>query len=723
MKTYLKQIVSLFMTVLMILSTMLCLSGVSLAADAVTETEPNDGSNTATAIPVDTVCSGWMGNEKDIDWYKFTTDKDYFTFSFEIDMSETNYDQIKHGWDVLIYTDNGVNVLKEYTYVTKTFTTAILPFSGTYYIKVLSCNYDNEFWAPINCKYNIKVDTVVDDSWEDELNDTSATAFNILSDKMYHGTFHNETDVDWYRFENKKDNFKLDFKINESVSYDNIKRGWIVEIYLPDGVTLIKKYENVTENFITPELPFKGEYLIKIYADYAADIWAPIDCYYDITVDTIENENWEKENNDSTATATEIVINNEYTGFLYNENDVDKYVFENQNGAFNIDFKIDKSVSAEAVRNGWKISLFKYGSSEPIVEYLNIITDMISFDLPYIGKYELVVSADYAADIWAPIDCYYNFKIVTHPTEELWEAEENDFMDKATSISDNNAYSGNVDNDKDIDYFMVKAPYDGVIKLNYSRAISDKVGDGWKVSILKATGKVVAEKVVKDDIKATVKADMTKDEALYIKVEAAREWDSPKYINYAVSVDFLPAPAKVEKLKASSVKTTSVKFSWKEVGGADEYEVAYSTNGKSWKKVTTTKTSITLKNLKSGTTYKVKVRAVDNSVKGKYSSVVTVATKVSKVTLSSVKSTKKAQANVVWKTVTGASGYVVEYSTSKKFTSKTTKKVALKKSAKKTTLKKLKSGKKYYVRVKAYKTVNGKKVYGAYSSVKSVKVK
>lgn len=78
--------------------------------------------------------------------------------------------------------------------------------------------------------------------------------------------------------------------------------------------------------------------------------------------------------------------------------------------------------------------------------------------------------------------------------------------------------------------------------------------------------------------------------------------------------------------------------------------------------------------------------------------------------------------SLTWKAVSKADGYVVEYSTSKDFSSKT-KKVNLKKSAKKATIKKLKSGKKYYVRVKAYKTVNGKKVYGAYSSVKSVKVK
>lgn len=98
--------------------------------------------------------------------------------------------------------------------------------------------------------------------------------------------------------------------------------------------------------------------------------------------------------------------------------------------------------------------------------------------------------------------------------------------------------------------------------------------------------------------------------------------------------------------------------------------------------------------------------------------------KLKKVTISSVKSTKSKQATVNWKKVTDTTGYIVEYSTSKKFTKKTTKKVTIKKAKTlKTTLKKLKSGKKYYIRIRAYKTVGKKTVYGAYRSVKTVKVK
>lgn len=49
--------------------------------------------------------------------------------------------------------------------------------------------------------------------------------------------------------------------------------------------------------------------------------------------------------------------------------------------------------------------------------------------------------------------------------------------------------------------------------------------------------------------------------------------------------------------------------------------------------------------------------------------------------------------------------------------------VANKPQAKKKTVKNLKKNKKYYVCVRAYKFVNGKKVYGKWSKVKSVKTK
>ena len=87
-----------------------------------------------------------------------------------------------------------------------------------------------------------------------------------------------------------------------------------------------------------------------------------------------------------------------------------------------------------------------------------------------------------------------------------------------------------------------------------------------------------------------------------------------------------------------------------------------------------------------------------------------------------VKSAKKA-VSVEWKKVGGVKGYQIQVATDKKF-KKNKKTVTIKKQkTTKTTVKKLKAKKKYYVRVRTYKIVNGKKVYSSWSKVKSVKTK
>ena len=78
---------------------------------------------------------------------------------------------------------------------------------------------------------------------------------------------------------------------------------------------------------------------------------------------------------------------------------------------------------------------------------------------------------------------------------------------------------------------------------------------------------------------------------------------------------------------------------------------------------------------------------------------------------------------VKWSKVSSeSSGYEVQYSTSSKFKSAKTKTV---KSYKTTslTIKSLKAKKKYYVRMRTYKTVSGKKYYSAWSSKKSATTK
>lgn len=110
-------------------------------------------------------------------------------------------------------------------------------------------------------------------------------------------------------------------------------------------------------------------------------------------------------------------------------------------------------------------------------------------------------------------------------------------------------------------------------------------------------------------------------------------------------------------------------------------------------------------------------------------------TVISKTTIAKIKapakttiklgSVKKTSLKVTWKKVSGASAYQVQYGTSSSF--KGAKTVKVSKSSASKTLTKLKKNKKYYVRVRSYKTIKennkNKNLYSAWSAKKSLKTK
>ncbi len=115
-------------------------------------------------------------------------------------------------------------------------------------------------------------------------------------------------------------------------------------------------------------------------------------------------------------------------------------------------------------------------------------------------------------------------------------------------------------------------------------------------------------------------------------------------------------------------------------------------------------------------TYKVTIK-----FKGKYSGTKTLTFKINPAgtTVSKVTAAKKKLTINVTKKTAQVSGYEIQYATNKSFKSaksKTLTKTSL-------SLTGLKAKTTYYIRVRTYKTVNGKKVYSAWSTVKSAKTK
>ncbi len=89
----------------------------------------------------------------------------------------------------------------------------------------------------------------------------------------------------------------------------------------------------------------------------------------------------------------------------------------------------------------------------------------------------------------------------------------------------------------------------------------------------------------------------------------------------------------------------------------------------------------------------------------------------------SAKSASPGQLTVSWKRQGEADGYVIEYTTDPNFKKNVEKQAVSKNKTVSITLEHLQEGKKYYVRVKAYKTINKKKAYGKASSASSKKIK
>ena len=130
----------------------------------------------------------------------------------------------------------------------------------------------------------------------------------------------------------------------------------------------------------------------------------------------------------------------------------------------------------------------------------------------------------------------------------------------------------------------------------------------------------------------------------------------------------------------------------------------------------------------------IKKNSVDSAVitvtakGGRYQTVtatVTVTVKPAKIKKLKVKSSKKKQMTVRWKKNVLASGTEIQYSKSKKFARKKTKKKTARASVTKMTIRKVKGT--YYVRVRAFTKVKtggkSRKLYSSWTAKKRVKIR
>lgn len=176
-------------------------------------------------------------------------------------------------------------------------------------------------------------------------------------------------------------------------------------------------------------------------------------------------------------------------------------------------------------------------------------------------------------------------------------------------------------------------------------------------------------------------------------------------------------PSKVVMTSAKSIDYNTVKITWKKAGNTKKYQVYRATSkyGKYKLIKTTTGKTFTNSKLTTGKKYYYKVRAVNGSKKGKFSTPKYATPQLNKVSGVKAISDKYNSITLSWNKVKGANGYQIYKSTSKNGTYKKVKSL----SANKFIDPGLATGKTYYYKVRAYRYVNGSYKYGAYSGVVS----
>lgn len=174
---------------------------------------------------------------------------------------------------------------------------------------------------------------------------------------------------------------------------------------------------------------------------------------------------------------------------------------------------------------------------------------------------------------------------------------------------------------------------------------------------------------------------------------------------------------------AASNTASGVKIKWSKISGATGYRI-YKKTSEGWKRIKTITSGSTVtwthKDVKNGSRYVYTVYAYNDNVRSTYMSGKTTY-RLTRPTISSLKNSGSKKMTVKWNRNTKATGYQIQYSTNSSFSSYKTTSVG-KNSTLSKTISSLTKGKRYYVRVRAYKTVSDKKYYSAWSAAKNVKI-
>ena len=639
------------------------------------------GSNkgTATAVTLGTTTTATLAAGA-THWYKFTTTGD--NSFYRIKFTNVNIG----GWADCYIKVYDANDVEQISYGCGSNGTGYedIKITGkeTYYIKIYAGSSSE------TGKYQVTVSEIKDD-----VSDIKSGSKALTLGTTFKGEINANGDVDWLKFTTTGNNSF--YRIN----FTNVNiEGWAgcyIKVYDANDVEQISfRKESNSAGYEDIKITGKGTYYIKIYA-YSSSATGK----YQVTVSEIKDDV-----SDTKSGSKALTLGTTFKGEINAEGDVDwfKFTTTGNNSFYRINLK---NVNI----NGWNGCYIKvYDAND--VEQISFSKESNSTgyeDIKITGKgtYYVKIYANYSSETGKYQVTVSEIKDDTYDTK-----------DKASAISLNKTYTRQINAKGDVDWYKFVAT--GTVKhriklqnINLDSNCYVKLYDS--DDVLLQTEYAYNNSYINFDIK------LKKNKTYYLEVFSS---DSDKTGKYKITVSnpIINTPTSV---KASSKSYNSNKITWEKVSGASGYQIyAKSSANGEYKKIATVSssaTSYTHKKLTTGKKYYYKVRAYKkvgaNTYYGSFSGTVTSKPSLKVPSSVSVKKLGTGKAKLSWKKVSGASGYEIRRATSYYGTYKKVKTISSGSTTSYTNSKL--SGWYYYYKIRAYKTVNGKKVYSGYSTI------
>lgn len=435
---------------------------------------------------------------------------------------------------------------------------------------------------------------------------------------------------------------------------------------------------------------------------------------------------YETEDNDDYSSADYVPVNSTIYGVCsdYSYSDTDWYKFTLSSPAkVNVQFSFNRADAD----GDWYVYLYKYEGNG---DYSTLdYEDVYVYDGSYTFSSLGLPAGTYFVKVYGYNSACGRQYSITPKCSYVsdWETEFNDEYTSADPLSMGTTRYGVNPTSSDDDWykFTLNSPASVSVAFTHTKASAD--GD-WGVYLYKYNGggeyaQLAYEDVCVSDGNYTFPTQGLSAGTYFVKVSGCNSACGRQYgvtVNYSVG--------KPGKFRVSSRGSNSLKLAWNKPAGATGYQLQRK-SGNSYKTLATVKgTSYTHKSLTAGAGYTYRVRAY-RTVGGKnyYSgwAYMTAYTKPATPNLTGLSATKSGhKIKATWKKVGGsASGYQIYWAKDKNFKKMVSKTTVSGQKKTSYTGKNFTKGKRYYVKVRAYKTVNGNKIYGAWSNVRNVKAK